>query len=277
MVNRPRPARAVNLEADAVQTCRVLGRPDGLFDGGFRAGDCRAVAFPASTFGLGLGAFGSNEPIDRKDMPTRGVITVPIVQETHFMPAAHWEQFDFPVQMKRWGRYAVRITYQLKSASLRVQRPEGRSEIVAEIAEGTGGGRDGPADQHVVPAVAAELRHDGPRGCPQAPLGAVARHGVADLLRAGEADPDPLRGLLRAAEPTLDGQPGPRLPARPRRGEEVGAAKERADRRRTAGQPAQADSRLRPSRRRRLRITRPALVAIRARKPWRRLRTRLLG
>ncbi len=48
-----------NLEADAVQTCRVLGRPDRLFDGGFRAGDCRAVAFPASTFGLGLGAFGA--------------------------------------------------------------------------------------------------------------------------------------------------------------------------------------------------------------------------
>jgi len=38
-----------------------------------------------------------------------------------------------------------------------------------------------------------------------------------------------------------------------------------------------ADRLLRPWTRRRFRILRPALVAIRERKPWRRLRTRLLG
>jgi hypothetical protein len=40
---------------------------------------------------------------------------------------------------------------------------------------------------------------------------------------------------------------------------------------------AQADSRLRPFARREASTRRPAAVAMRARKPWRRLRTRLLG
>jgi hypothetical protein len=42
-------------------------------------------------------------------------------------------------------------------------------------------------------------------------------------------------------------------------------------------QRAQADRRLRPLARRRLRIARPARVDIRARKPWRRFRLRTLG
>src|SRR4051794_29753276 len=36
---------------------------------------------------VGLGDFGSSEPIERADAPTRGTITLPIVQETNFAPA----------------------------------------------------------------------------------------------------------------------------------------------------------------------------------------------
>lgn len=44
--------------ADATLTCRAVGAPE-LLDGcRFRAEHCRAMAFPASTFALGLGAFG---------------------------------------------------------------------------------------------------------------------------------------------------------------------------------------------------------------------------
>jgi len=39
--------------------CRVVGRPDS-FARGFESADCRTVSFPASTFGLGLGAIGAD-------------------------------------------------------------------------------------------------------------------------------------------------------------------------------------------------------------------------
>jgi anti-anti-sigma factor len=39
--------------------CRVLGSPQPLWEAAFAAEDCRRVAFPPSTFGLGLGALGS--------------------------------------------------------------------------------------------------------------------------------------------------------------------------------------------------------------------------
>jgi anti-anti-sigma factor len=44
--------------ADATLTCRAVGAPE-LLDGcRFRAEHCRTLTFPASSFGLGLGAFG---------------------------------------------------------------------------------------------------------------------------------------------------------------------------------------------------------------------------
>jgi len=39
--------------------CRAVGAPGRLLEGGFRAEDCHTLRFPASTFGLGVGAFGS--------------------------------------------------------------------------------------------------------------------------------------------------------------------------------------------------------------------------
>lgn len=40
--------------------CRILGEPNKLAHGRFSAADCRAVKFPLSTFGIGLGALGSD-------------------------------------------------------------------------------------------------------------------------------------------------------------------------------------------------------------------------
>jgi anti-anti-sigma factor len=39
-------------------TCRLLGSPDRLFEGGFGPDDCRAFQFPATALGVGLGALG---------------------------------------------------------------------------------------------------------------------------------------------------------------------------------------------------------------------------
>lgn len=40
-------------------TCTLVGHPVNLATSGFTADDCRPVAFPSGTFGLGLGAFGA--------------------------------------------------------------------------------------------------------------------------------------------------------------------------------------------------------------------------
>jgi anti-anti-sigma factor len=50
----------IALAAAKPLTCETIGDPALLRSGCFGARDCRAVRFPAATFGLGLGAFGHN-------------------------------------------------------------------------------------------------------------------------------------------------------------------------------------------------------------------------
>src|SRR5262245_5202872 len=50
----------LNLTPEARLSCRVIGNPAQLLGDGFREEDCRSVAFSKSSFGLGLGAFGSS-------------------------------------------------------------------------------------------------------------------------------------------------------------------------------------------------------------------------
>ena len=50
----------IELAAAKPLTCETIGDPALLRSGCFGAQDCRAVRFPAATFGLGLGAFGHN-------------------------------------------------------------------------------------------------------------------------------------------------------------------------------------------------------------------------
>jgi len=49
-----------DLNANAQLKCRTIGNPDLLNGCRFEEKDCQAVSFPESTFGVGLGAFGSN-------------------------------------------------------------------------------------------------------------------------------------------------------------------------------------------------------------------------
>ena len=90
---------------------------------------------------VGLGDFGSSEPIERTGAPTRGTITLPISQEANFAPAAHWEQYNLPFMAKRWGRYAVRLTYQLKSSSVGVQFKFGEERLKKQLTHTNGGER----------------------------------------------------------------------------------------------------------------------------------------
>ena len=50
----------IELAAPKPLTCEIIGDPALLRGGSFGTQDCRAVRFPAATFGLGLGAFGHN-------------------------------------------------------------------------------------------------------------------------------------------------------------------------------------------------------------------------
>src|SRR5829696_8090376 len=100
---------------------------------------------------------------------------------------------------------------------------------------------------------------------PEAPLHAVADDGAADLL--GDGDPEPDRGVAVVARADEEDEAGHGRAAAAIGGQEVGSA----------GEGAQAERVLRPRARRAARTLRPPTVAVRARKPCRRLRTRLLG
>ena len=134
-----------------------------------------------------------------------------------------------------------------------------------------------PADQHII--VPCASRKIAETNCLAQPAsGAVADNCVADLFRQREADPRRACVLRRA---------GGRLQAERlavpafafRRAQKIGAAEKPADllRGMRGGVGRQAESRLRPRARRVATTFRPPTVAMRARKPWRRLRTSFEG
>ncbi len=88
---------------------------------------------------VGLGDFGSGEPIERTDMPTRGVIELPIAQETNFATGPHWEQYNLAFKTKRWGRYAIRLTYALNTSTLGVQLKYGDERLKKQLTNSHGG------------------------------------------------------------------------------------------------------------------------------------------
>lgn len=68
-----------------------------------------------------IGGFGSDEPVEREDMPTRGVITFGS-EDIDKSNGAHWETYvGTKFKAKRWGKYQVRLTYMLNRASLGMQ------------------------------------------------------------------------------------------------------------------------------------------------------------
>jgi hypothetical protein len=82
---------------------------------------------------IDLNGFGSDEPVERADLPSRGVIKLGPKDFVHTtMP--HWDQFDWAsFKPTRWGRYSVRITYTLSRASLPVQFKIGDQRLKKNI------------------------------------------------------------------------------------------------------------------------------------------------
>ncbi len=70
---------------------------------------------------IDIGGFGSDEPVERVDMPTRGIVKFGPDDYQH-SNGAHWETYTWTkFKAKRWGRYQVRLTYSLKRAALGMQ------------------------------------------------------------------------------------------------------------------------------------------------------------
>jgi hypothetical protein len=68
-----------------------------------------------------LNGFGTDEPVERKDLPSRGVIAFG-PQDFERSNGAHWETYVWSkFKAKRWGRYQVRLTYSLNKSSLGMQ------------------------------------------------------------------------------------------------------------------------------------------------------------
>lgn len=76
------------------------------------------ITFPEA---VDIGGFGSAEPVERKDMPKRGIIVFG-PDDYERTNGAHWETYTWTkFKAKRWGRYQVRLTYTLKRAGLGMQ------------------------------------------------------------------------------------------------------------------------------------------------------------
>ncbi|MDB6140862.1 MAG: atsA 19 [Verrucomicrobiaceae bacterium] len=75
-----------------------------------------------------LGAFGSDDPVERPDLPARGVIILP-PPAGGYTNMDHWHQYDWTVKARRWGHYQVRLTYRLDHATLGVQLKHGDTRL----------------------------------------------------------------------------------------------------------------------------------------------------
>src|SRR5690606_11849773 len=139
------------------------------------------------------------------------------------------------------------------------------AELSADTGEGFGQGA-APADEHVVGAGQRRVGCREANGFAQTPADAVALHRLPRrALGHGEAE---TCGIVVPALPPLQNEGPTRGLATLRDGQEVAPLLQALD---ATPRRAHADRRLRPLARRRARTWRPFLVAMRARKPWRRL------
>jgi hypothetical protein len=136
--------------------------------------------------------------------------------------------------------------------------------------------RGAPSDQHIIMSRLETVFATQAYNLAQASADAIAFNGIADFPRDSKSDP---RRAWFGAAPGLQHEARRRDP-----GSGCGFQKIRPlpqslhrDEAGTGPPRIQALRRLRPRERRAATTLRPALVAIRARKPWRRLRTILLG
>ncbi len=116
------------------------------------------------------------------------------------------------------------------------------------------------------------------RGLPQAPSRAVSLHRTADLAACGHAETNRIFGRsCLGCFCEFESERGHPPAYSARHAHKVAAGLYRDETGQQRRTRSQAESFLRPWTRRRANTLRPPFVAIRARKPWRRLRTILLG
>lgn len=75
-----------------------------------------------------LTAFGSDDPVEREDMPTRGVISM-LPPPGGYVNMDHWHQYDWKVNARRTGHYQVRLTYRLDHSTLGIQVKHGETRL----------------------------------------------------------------------------------------------------------------------------------------------------
>lgn len=76
-----------------------------------------------------LNGFGSDEPVERQDLPSRGVLKLGPRDFVH-TTMEHWEQYDWTsLTVKRWGRYRVRLSYTLSKSGLPLQMRLGEQRL----------------------------------------------------------------------------------------------------------------------------------------------------
>jgi hypothetical protein len=190
-----------------------------------------------------------------------------------------------------WGLVPGCTSSRTRGLTEGVDAVKRRSEILHHFGE-PGFKRSAPPRQHVIVAGAKRCERRNADKLAQAPPYAVAFHGIADLLRYCKSDPRrsgfgaPERlqdkGACRRSRASCCGLgSGPKVTSAFQPLHEIDI---RTDLNRIgtgarlcAARSAQALNFLRPRARRAARTLRPPFVAIRVRKPWRRLRTNLLG
>jgi hypothetical protein len=138
-----------------------------------------------------------------------------------------------------------------------------------------------PRDENIVIAGEPIKGKDRRSRSPEPPLGAIAIDRIADLAARGKSHSGAIRRTVGLRSFTdFEGERRQRAAHAPGSPEEIGTFFQAIE---LNGLPAgfglgaQAESFLRPWARRRARTLRPPAVAARARYPWRRLRTILLG
>lgn len=76
-----------------------------------------------------LNGFGSDEPVERPLLPSRGVIKLGPKEFVH-TTMEHWEQYDWTtLTVKRWGKFRVRLTYTLSKPSVPLQMRLGEQRL----------------------------------------------------------------------------------------------------------------------------------------------------
>lgn len=92
----------------------------------------KAVDQAVAAVNVDVGGFGSDDPIERSDEPTRGVIVFG-PKDHVYSGQNHWEQFDWTMNAKRWGHYELRLTYTMKFATLGAQIKFGDQRVKATL------------------------------------------------------------------------------------------------------------------------------------------------